>query len=422
LRPLEDLLVDLTGNSHFIKPRVPAGLCLPCCATALFCLQTNSPEGGRGHFTSVRGGGPLTTLVKGQKDNLWHTVWLNTLISTHFLGQFVGLKESKPDKFPWLAPTRTGESNKSTTPADAHPSQIFWSMPRRIRIDFSDTEPGNCQICRAESDTLVQTYITRPYGVRYEGPWVHPLSPYIYDKHGLPQPRHARAGGLNYRQWLGLVQEDASAGKSNPIIRKPAAVVRVYQERRPEGQSLRLWAFGYDMDHMKAKCWYEGAMPLPGVKSEISDKFQGSVARMVRTAIVIGGNLGSCLKAAWFKRTKDVKGDTGFVDWEFWGRTEPGFFGALRALEEELLSDPEQTPVAPVTLGDWHKRLCTEALRLFDEYATRGPIEDEDPKRIAVARNKLNGYNRAQKVYDILGLAKPEKKQQAAETPPGKGD
>jgi CRISPR system Cascade subunit CasA len=88
-RDIAGLLIDAPGanalrnnTDHFVKRGRVRGLCLTCSAVALFTLQTNAPGGGRGYRTSLRGGGPLTTLVlpdsgvndDGRQPSLWRIV------------------------------------------------------------------------------------------------------------------------------------------------------------------------------------------------------------------------------------------------------------------------------------------------------------------------------------------------------------
>ncbi|MCL2660522.1 MAG: type I-E CRISPR-associated protein Cse1/CasA, partial [Acidobacteriaceae bacterium] len=64
------LLIDAPGSKtvsdnkdHFVHRGGVRQVCYSCAATALFTLQINAPSGGAGHRFSVRGGGPLTTLL-----------------------------------------------------------------------------------------------------------------------------------------------------------------------------------------------------------------------------------------------------------------------------------------------------------------------------------------------------------------------
>src|SRR5713226_3112872 len=227
------LLIETPGDNtlrnntdHFIKRGGVNGMCPTCCATALFALQTNAPSGGAGHRTSLRGGGPLTTLVVSG-DSLWHTVWLNVLEEFTFLNIYDSPKNNKEaDRFPWLAPTRTsGKDGVTTTPVDVHPAQMYWATPRRIRLDLTSVIAGSCDICGEATSHLIQHYYMQNYGVNYKGPWRHPLTPHIIDKDGMPLPRHAQPGGVTYRHWLGLVQTET---KEN---REPARVVFEFHKR-----------------------------------------------------------------------------------------------------------------------------------------------------------------------------------------------
>src|SRR5580693_4909190 len=138
---IERLLIDAPGENtlqlgkdHFVKGGRIEALCPACAAMALLTLQLNAPSGGQGHRTGLRGGGPLTTLV-ADPENLWKTLWLNVLLSSELDGNSEG-KERPEDRFPWLAPTRTSGKNggRPTTLSDVHPLQVFWAMPRRIRL------------------------------------------------------------------------------------------------------------------------------------------------------------------------------------------------------------------------------------------------------------------------------------------------
>lgn len=50
------------------------------------------------------------------------------------------------------------------------------------------------------------------------------------------------------------------------VRRIPAAVVSRFHSYdyglAREGWRYRLWAFGYDMDNMKPRCWHESTFPL----------------------------------------------------------------------------------------------------------------------------------------------------------------
>jgi CRISPR system Cascade subunit CasA len=403
---IDGLLIDMPGEStqkhnkdHFVKRNSVEGMCPSCCATALFTMQTNAPAGGAGFRTSLRGGGPLSTIIAGDEGHLalWQLVWLNVLEHNSFQNLCGNPTEKTSNKFPWLAPTRTSEqkSGVESTPESSHPAVLFWGMPRRIRLNLKDVRSGVCDTCGAKSTTLITQYKEKNYGMNFAGAWLHPLSPYGTTADGLVLPIHAQPGGITYRHWLGLAQQNRDEGKM------PARVVHEFVNQRCKpGWQFRLRAFGYDMDNMKARCWYESTMPLLYIEPAILNEFEGCTAGMVRAAGEIAYNTRSAVKKAWFRRPGDAKGDTTFLDSSFWQDTESAFYEAVDSIKNAL----ELKKDCSVALQVWHKALCQHALNLFDKYAWERPIEDADPKRVVVARKELELYNRGNKIKELLGL------------------
>jgi CRISPR system Cascade subunit CasA len=430
--PIAGLLMDSPGENTerhnadlFIKRGRVEGLCPACAAMALFALQTNAPSGGAGHRTSLRGGGPLTTIILGY--TLWETVWFNVLPAPAI--------RANPDApleqiFPWLAPTRTSEpgTGRGTTPApgDADPRQAFWGMPRRIRLLFDPAAAGPCDLCGAPEGILVQRYWTRNYGVNYEGAWRHPLTPHTRGEDRAPQPRHAQQGGIGYRHWLGLVHAISDAR----FVQEPAEVVSVYlQNRWQPKMEYRLWAFGYDMDNMKARCLYEGRMPLIHVPPNRHDDFQHAVRRMVDAAREVGNNLRQCVRNGLFAKPVGVERKGG-VQWklppgfkpdkalfnglahQFWQATEPPFYESVATLAQGLTSQDEDE----LLREGWLRRLHREAQALFDLWVNSGDLGDGDPRRIALARRDLGRWNHGPKLRGLLDL--PARR---ADQPPASG-
>lgn len=405
---IDELLVEMPGENtikknadHFLKRNSVKKICLPCCATALFTLQTNAPAGGQGHRTSLRGGGPLTTIIKG--NNLWETIWLNILEE----GDFKNLGDIEKNDlvyiFPWLGPTLTSEKNQKVTSSDVNPKQMFWGMPRRIRINFDALVTGTCEICGKESHDLVTSYISKNYGINYEGGWRHVLTPYTEDKRGI-LPVHLNPGGISYRHWLGLIQNDGEGNK------QPAFIVNKFLDRQYKFNLLNevfnrnpaLWAFGYDFDNMKARCWYESQMPLIIVNEDIRAEYENVISQLIKSADIIAGNTRSCIKEALFRYSSNAKGDLSFIDSRFWKDTEPEFYSTLHELHG-FLAKGENTIELKLS---WLKSLAKKSLKLFDEYSQSEFIGTADPKRISLARRDLGKYNspKGQKLKMILGL------------------
>lgn len=401
--PIEGLLIDepgenaLKNNTDFFVKRKKDGIsmCPDCSATALYSLQTNAPAGGRGYMTSLRGGGPLTTIVMGSGKiaTLWHAIWLNVIEANKFNNLANSGHLEPSNKFPWLAKMKA-----EVTEQQMHPAQYYWATPRRIKLTLENVQKGVCDVCSCDSDRLISKFVELPNGTKYHEPMKHPLSAFngSSTKAVLTQP-----GGVSYRYWVGLVITD------NDSDNEPARVVHEFiQERQRKDWQFRLWAFGYDFvpGQNKARCWYDSAMPLIYI-DQSSQEFEGYIAGMVKAASEIAYNARSAVKKAWFRRPGDVKGDTTFLDQSFWQNTETAFYASLDGVRNALESKTDSI----VARQTWHKTLCEHALKLFDSYAWEGPIEDADPKRVVIARKELEFYNRGKKIKELLGLPVEQK-------------
>lgn len=418
-KPIEGLLIEAPGGNtlkenkdFFVKRRLVEGVCPEVAAMALFALQVNAPSGGVGHRTSLRGGGPLTTLVvnepKGRFDTLWHNAWLNVLTRARF-EQLAGdpKRNNAGDRFPWMASTRTSDKQGSPTlPQDAHPLVMYWAMPRRICLDWPGAQSGVCDVTGRETDCLITGYATQNYGANYEGAWRHPLSPYRESANSEPTPLHPQPGGIDYRHWLGL-----TANRSE--ISRPAAVIDAWHDDYSDLEELRdqpiyLWAFGYDMDNMKARCWYESLMPLYHIRRD-PKRFADRVASFVEAADLAGRYVHDALRRTWFKRPGDVAGDTAFIKEGYWQATESDFYGCVEELARII-----DGPAAPDSLEDelaelskrWHQRLRAMAVETFNHWAATGYFEAEDPGRISDAHNSLMKNLHGKKLRNTLGVSK----------------
>jgi CRISPR system Cascade subunit CasA len=412
--PITALLIDTAGSStHFVKDLSPEGFSPAMAALTLFALQTNAPSGGVGHRTSVRGGGPLTTLIVCTPDEtsprqptLWDSLWLNVLEAS----RFPGARKNPEDIFPWLGPTRVSDkTGVTTTPQDVSPLQMFWGMPRRIRLRLEEADDGTCGLSGTATNLRVREYRTRNYGTNYPAEtWHHTLSPHNRDaKQALPA--HPR-GSISYRHWLGLAQR-AGDKKTQRI---PADVVDAFYHRKlhHEGLRFRLWAFGYDLDNMKPRCWYEATLPLFRLETaEARQAVESAVDVMVNAAWEFLGNLRGCLKDAWFAKNDPRRSgaDTAFVESAFWAETESTFYDYLTDLAAHV-GDAERRKGR---LHQWHTDLLRYTEQSFDRWVNAKLIGDQThPRRIAEARRNLRRFNYKARIKNLLDL--PTKDQATA--------
>ncbi|PIK71840.1 type I-E CRISPR-associated protein Cse1/CasA [Methylobacterium frigidaeris] len=429
--PVSQLLIEAPGANtvrrnldHFVRRGGVETLSRAGAAMALFTLQTYAPSGGAGHRVSVRGGGPLTTLLipgaspsPGQDRRtapvpLWRSLWL--AVPRPEDGPVV------PERvFPWLVPTRVSDKGRTTTRDDVDPLQAFWGMPRRIRLVLEANPEGRpCDLTGRVDPVVVRSYRTRPHGTSYAG-FAHPLSPHYSTKEGEPWlPVHGQPGRIGYRHWVGLVVGD----DEDKTARKAAAAVHDGLKRLLNHDDFkarlgtRLIAAGYDMDNMKARDFVESEMPLHLVGETEFRSYDHTVRRMVRGAFDAEFILRVSLKQALALE----KG--GLLDLgrgRFWERTEAAFGRRLGGLAEAL---PQagltgDIPHRP-TLEQWLGVLQRSTITVFDELA---PIKDLVEVRESVATTRVKaridlgwamyGYGKlGQNLYKALDLSPPESK------------
>lgn len=394
LLPVEDIIGGvLSENTRkknadlFVKQGSIQNISPYWAAIALFTVQINGVPAWGQHRVGLRGNGPLTTLVmlnqEHRKSTLWQKLWLNVLTQEKIRTLPGNLrKTARADYFPWMAKTRVSPKGEITTPQDCHPLQVFWAMPRRIRLQFSG-EAETCQLTGEPSENLVTGYRRLGGGVNYSGAWQHPLTPYYLDaKHEKPPiSMKGQPGGFCYRHWLNV--------NLTVDTNQPAEVIKIFIDRRQShikaAGKPQLWLFGYDAENANVRCWYESLMPVYRVPESYRKTLVETVALWVDTAVEVMKNLRSAIKTAWFKRLQDAQGDFSFLDSAFWQETEPDFYRDLEGLLDCLQNGTDQSALHFA----WREKLTNQAIHLFDLWATSGNFEDMSMKRIIQARNEL---------------------------------
>jgi len=404
-KPVSALLIDMPGAQTlrnnadlFVKRGGFAVLSRAATAMALFTLNTFAPSGGAGHRTSMRGGGPMTTLVSAERPDssptLWGRLWPNveTVEQIEARADNAHPLDDQRKIFPWLAETR-GSNHKAggreTTPQDIHPLQVYWGMPRRIRIQFDDAEGRTCGLTGASDIVVAGNYRTKNYGINYSEGFEHPLSPYYKQKskNSVWLPVHPKPGGLNYRLWPGLV-----VGDQDNTSRRIAKVLSRWRGERHEVAGLgepRLLVFGYDMDNMKARAWIEGEMPLWRIDGESREYLDHFIQRAVAGAGTVSRLLMDAVKSALFDRLGDATVNHDFIGEKFFRETEAEFYSALRAAISQINAESDSVDRTAESRRNWARVMETEALRLFDEHAPDDCLEDRNMLRHVKARFHL---------------------------------
>ncbi|UWN48104.1 hypothetical protein ASALC70_00282 [Alcanivorax sp. ALC70] len=157
----------------------------------------------------------------------------------------------------------------------------------------------------------------------------------------------------------------------------PATVVRdflgakyqISKDERAWGKNVealltrpRLWVFGYDMDNMKARCWYGTEMPLVILPEALQDVFRQAVQHFCELTRQVVWFTRTQIKNAWFERPGDTKGDTSYLEAQLYENTEGAFFQALESIKAVLiehgetadLSGPPTPGSGPCAPPHWH--------------------------------------------------------------------
>ncbi len=414
LKSVGSLLIDEPGEKtlkdnkdHFVKRDRFESLSLTMAALALFSLQLNAPSGGAGHRTGLRGGGPLTTLIvpKAQMNRpqtLWELLWANVLPKGQ-IEEDAPNWESKPETiFPWLAPTITSESEKTITPMNNHPLLMFWATPRRIRFDSSLIKNWSCGISGAQNIDCIQSYYTQNYGANYLA-WQHVLSPY-YKKGTDTLPLHPNAGGMTYKHWLGWTFGDSSE-KSAILVSKNISVAR---ERRIEAGAC-IWAFGYDMDNMKARGWQESKIPLilfehTTFQKENLDNFFEVIKSGLNAAEESLFTLRKQIRSA-----RKSEGTPEGIDREFWSSTESYFRKFLDDVQFVLdqsyaVQNEERSLKLEPAQEQWNRVLLRSILAIYDKWTSAGQTEFESMESFIKARRILHSKKFKNQIRKTIGL------------------
>lgn len=383
--PADMLFIDSAGantaknNADLMvhRDRYPA-LEPALAAMALFTFQAHAPSGGAGNRTSMRGGGPLLTLVDpGQ--GLWPLIWAN---------QPHGRAGEMRD-LPWMRATRVSNSDQETPPPPGGPFGVeaFFGMPRRLRL--------------IEDADLITGVVQKPYGTKYAG-WLHPLTPYrrkAQEEYAFAE--HPKAGLFGYRHWLGVLAEKPS----NEVEPNRALVLRLWDQRRKlTGAGATVQVAGWAMDNMKPRDFTHSVQPVVALAPEANDMLIGLVEAAEQAALALRAALEPVLAGG---EAREGARET------FYTSTETAFRARFDDLKAGLVPDQ--------VAKDWLANLRAQAFSQFDALALPGLDQRETDviERIVQARGRLGaafaGYGKyGGDMFGALMMEKPAKKGKAA--------
>jgi CRISPR system Cascade subunit CasA len=378
--PPDMLFIDSAGTSTAKKNAdlmVHRGryqdLPLPLAAMALYTLQAFAPSGGAGNRTSMRGGGPMVTLVRPEADGLWPLIWANVPHGTT-------LPASDLHKLPWMRETVSSKPKGVVMVPDegsqsALAPEVFFGQPRRLRLV---AEGG-----------MVTGIIQQTYGNNYQQ-WRHPLSPYYTDAKGQTLPVHPKPGGFGYRNWRGVLLTSKKG-------LKPQTLTTYLGDMKAAKCSLIV--AGWAMDNMKPQDFIWSQQPV----FTLSEEAEFAATDMVEAAEAAGYALKNCVTV-----TKGADDNRALAALE-------GFYSATQAPFEALLAKMAADGV--VRNEAWLQALRKAALAEFDAAVLPGLPDLAESKREGAinARGKLvaafSGFGLGKKIFTPLGLVATKKKE-----------
>lgn len=372
-RSVQLLFLDSGGEDGnlFAKTDRYDRLSLPEAAMALYLLQSQAPEGGRGYRTSLRGGGPLVTLVNPH-GSLWDLVWANVPYGTAFNHKIL----------PWMS--KPTDRSLSIGPEGDRPfdALVFFGMPRRIRL-VPDT-----------SRSFIDRVVQKSHGQQYSG-WKHPCTPYSRKSPAEPwhPVRGVRAVGFGYRNWLGVIAEAEDTATS-----ERALTIRNWRDR---GGDAGIIVSGWAMKSAKARDFTLSVEPFLDLEPEAEERLIGLIQAAEAAGVALRGALEPVLAAG---EAREAEREAFFL------ATEARFATHLVSLRAG--ADPR---------ADWLVDLRAQALRQFDALAVPGidQRETDQIRRIVEARKFLSlalaGHGKqGRAIFEPLGLELPQKKGKAA--------
>lgn len=368
--PIDMLFMDSAGantarnNADLMVHRGRYGMLdLPLAAMALHAFQAHAPSGGAGNRTSMRGGGPLVTLVD-PGESLWSLVWANMPCGA----------PSVAASLPWMKPTRISDKGQQSLPPDGRVFDVeaFFGMPRRLRL--------------VGDDNGIFGVIQKPSGTNY-ALWKHPLSPYYRMKAGAEwMPKHPRAGRFGYRNWLGVLAREPGSETTELSLS-----LRDWGQRGGEAAVI---VAGWAMDNMKPRDFVFSTQPLLDLSTTAEDMLNGMILASEAAAVALRGALTPVL-AEGEAREAEREG--------FFVATEDLFLSHVQALRAG--ADPRAA---------WLADLRRQALAQFDALAVPGLDQRETDaiERIVSARKHLTGAfagygKQGRDIFDQLGMDPP---------------
>jgi CRISPR system Cascade subunit CasA len=379
-----------------------------------YCLSETGGKKGR-HHGSFRGRNTIIAIVMKESASLWENLWLNVIQDSKF--KKLISSDLNDYSFSWMSDSPNCKKN---TDSDMAYRDIYWSMPRRVWINFAELKNGVCDLTSEKTEIMENIYI-KENGIEYETKLAqHPLIPYRKDTEGV-YPIKLTGEGITYGDWLAIVGNDTA---SENLLENVG--------RNLEGK-FKILVCGYLNHSQQAKtlCWYQTKLPLYGMSltKELQTEIVAELGKYILSSKKIAnsnnGYLSVSIRMAWFgydywkeqEKKKDKKPDPLFNKGSrslynqpveiakcFLNNTESRFYELMKTLNENAhqLTDGRKVELR----REWYQHIKREAEKLFNRWAFKSKIQS-NPRLIATAHNQLmQNLNSESLKQEILGLPK----------------
>jgi len=374
-----------SAHAFFNEPTEIRAVSAGITAIAMFNQAANSPSFGGGFKGSLRGAGPISTIVLGT--NMRNSVWANVL------------SENKvKELIPWYDTTNDNDKPVWVVPipkSDIQPYSIgllrglFW-QPVHIELEKAN-EPFSCDLLGGVEQECYIGFKKKRFVYEIKGVWPHPYSPRQYDNDGTVKYMAFKGGVPSWTQMSEFLFSSGTVGQAGYT---PAAVVAQHSDT-----AINLLVGGYKV--VKGASIFYRRHDLYSLPAGWNDDFRGRINEIIEIGlkareILINKVLYPVGKG---NKGKGIKG----VGVDISSKASAIYFHITEPLVHSMLRETslkEYGKAKDVFLDDI-SRIC---LDIFDRVTQPYVHKPEILGAVALARNKLKSLlNKLKNNYSSIG-------------------
>jgi len=383
ITPIQKLLVGLPeGNNHafFNEVGEVEKIGSAIAAIALFNQASNSPSFGGGFKGSLRGGAPISTLVKGR--NLRETIWRNVVTLSRVQDRLPRYEyDLSKDRPTWVDPMHVKQVIHSHEIGLVR--GLFW-QPARVEL-IRAVGAAPCDLLGDKDTTVYTGFRKEKFNYTIEGLWPHPHGAMTAEKKkGIVEWKFASfTKTAPAWTWLSEFVVPSPLSEDEKEGATPAAPVNQASEVFP-GEPLHLLVGGY---RSKQAAVVERRHELFTLAEGWEEERKGRVKALVEIGKAARSSLrGKLWFAARGDKDKGMKG-IGVAVHEIGDKL---FYALTEELFHETLREQMTFKVWKKAKEDFAERLSAICGKLYDEITEPYSMKPELIPVIAWSRRSLN--------------------------------